>query len=126
MWVPQDDVALGAGGDYPFGLAIAPDGRKLVYPATKNGVASLWLHDLSNGETRVLAGTEGGAMPFWSANGSRVGFFGAGRLRSIDPGNGQASDLAEASSGRGAAWSGDDQIVFAPTAGSGLMRRASD
>src|SRR5687767_8676311 len=51
-WVPPEGVEIGAGSDYLFGLALAPDGRRLVYPATKAGVVTLSLHDLRTGETR--------------------------------------------------------------------------
>src|SRR5688572_18635838 len=79
-WMPPDGVEIGAGSDYLFGLALASDGRRLVYPATKAGVVTLSLHDLRTGETRTLPGTEHAASPFLSPDGSRVGFFAAGRL----------------------------------------------
>src|SRR3982750_1924089 len=75
VWTAPDDADVGSGGDYPFGLSIAPDGRTLVYPAAKAGVVSLWLHDLRTGETRVLPGTEGPISPFWPGDGSKIGFF---------------------------------------------------
>src|SRR3954452_24944705 len=79
-WVAPDDIDLGSGGDYPFGLSLAPGGRKLLYPAVKAGVVSLWLHDLRTGDTRALPGTDGAASPFWSGDGSKIGFFTTTRL----------------------------------------------
>ena len=64
--------------------ALAPDGRQLLYPAAKDGVATLWLHDLSTGAHRELPGTAGAAMPFWSADQTRVGFFAGGKVRVLD------------------------------------------
>src|SRR5687767_15199186 len=90
--------------DYLFGLALAPDGRRLVYPAAKAGVVTLWLHDLRSGETRALPGSEQAAAPFWSPDGSRVGFFAGGQLKILDLANGTVSALADAPSPRGAAW----------------------
>ena len=126
MWSPPPDVAIGAGGDYLFGLALAPDGRRLVYPAAKAGVVTLWLHDLRTGESRALSGTEHAATPFWSADGTRVGFFSGAHLRFTDLANGEAGVLADAPSPRGGAWNAAGDIVFAPSAGGGLMRRRVD
>ena len=68
-WSPGAEVEPGAGADYLFGLALAADGRRLVYPAAKAGVVTLWLQDLRTGETRALPGTDQGVAPFWSADG---------------------------------------------------------
>ena len=117
---------MGAGSDYPFGLALAADGRRLVYPAARAGFVSLWLQDLSTGETRTLPSTDGAAAPFWSPDGSRVGFVGQGRLRAIDLASGSVSDLAEAAAGRGATWNQAGDLVFARDGASGLMRRSAN
>ena len=121
-WIPPDGLDAGAGADYSFGLSLAPDGRQLVYPAAKAGVVSLWLHDLSSGTTRELPGTTGAAMPFWSPDTNRIGFFAAGKLRALDLVNGTTSDLADASAGRGAAWNREGVLVFAPSPNSALTR----
>ncbi|HWI20923.1 MAG TPA: hypothetical protein VNT81_24380 [Vicinamibacterales bacterium] len=122
-WLPPADLEIGAGGDYSFGLSLAPDGRKLVYPAAKAGVVSLWLHDFRNGETRELPGTAGAAMPFWSPDGARIGFFDGGHVNALELSAGTKSFLAPAVAGRGAAMSDAGDLVFAPTANGGLMRR---
>jgi Tol biopolymer transport system component len=124
-WIAPDSVTLGGGGDYMFGLAIAPDGRRLVYPAARAGMVSLWLHDLRSGETHVLAGTDGGVAPFWSSDGSKIGFFANAHVRALDLANGQASDLAEAASPRGGSWNQSGDLIFAPSANGGLMRRSA-
>ena len=125
-WVPADGVEIGAGSDYGFGLALAPDGRRLVYPAAKAGVVSLWLHDLRTSETRALPGSEYAAAPFWSADGSRIGFFAGGQLRISDLSNGAVAALADAPSPRGGAWNAAGDIVFAASTNGGLMKRAVD
>ena len=125
-WAPAEGVEIGAGSDYVFGLTLAPDGRRLVYPAAKAGVATLWLHDLRSGDTRALPGTERAAAPFWSADGTRVGFFADGHLRVVELSNGTASSLADAPSPRGGTWNAAGDIVFAGAANSGLTRRHVD
>lgn len=123
LWLPHNDLDIGAGGDYSFGLSLAPDGRRLVYPAASAGVVSLWFHDLRNGESSAVPGTGGAAMPFWSADGATIGFFAGGHLRSINLTSGEAAVLDPAGSGRGAAWGRAGDLVFAPTSNGGLMRR---
>jgi sugar lactone lactonase YvrE len=125
-WIPAEAVAVGAGGEYLFGLALAADGRRLVYPAAKAGVVTLWLHDLRNGEARALPGSDGAAAPFWSPDGSRVGFFATGRVRAIDLAGGSVSDLADAPSPRGGAWNAAGDLLYAPAAGGPLMKRSAD
>lgn len=125
-WIPPEGVEVGAGGDYPFGLALAADGRRLVYPAAKAGVVTLWLHDLRTGEARALPGSDGAAAPFWSPDGSRVGFFASGRLRAIDLAGGSVSDLADAPSPRGGAWNAAGDLLYTPAANGALVKRSAD
>lgn len=122
-WVAPEGIEPGSGADYIFGLALARDGRKLVYPATTGGSVSLWLQDLQSGDTRALPGTDSAAAPFWSPDESRIGFFADRHLRVLDLATGQASDLAEAPAGRGATWNRNGDLVFAPAPAGGLMRR---
>ena len=87
-------------------------------------MVTLWLHDLRTGETRALPGTDQGVAPFWSADGSRIGFFAGGQLRVLDLDAGTVSTLADAASPRGATWNAAGDIVFAPAANGALMKRA--
>jgi hypothetical protein len=63
--------------------------------------------------------------PFWAADGSRVGYFAGGRLKTIDLPGESIADLAEAPAPRGGALNSAGDLVFAPSAG-GLMRRKAD
>ena len=82
-----------------------PDGRQLVYPAAKAGVVSLWLHDLSSGETRAAARhrrrrrCRSGRRTWRGSDSSRAARFARSISRAA-----RSSDLADAPSGRGAAW----------------------
>jgi Tol biopolymer transport system component len=122
-WASPGGIEVGAGGDYSFGLSLAPDGRHLAYPGAKDGVASLWLQDLRTGEARPVPDTDGAAAPFWAADGTRIGFFANGKVRSFDVAAGQAVDLGDAPAPRGGSWNAAGDLVFAPSVNSGLMKR---
>lgn len=122
-WTAPVGLDIGAGGDYLFGLSLAPDGRRLAYPAVKAGLASLWLHDLRTGDAQPVPGTDRAAAPFWDADGSRIGFFADGKLRAFDLSAGTTMELAEAAALRGGTWNAAGDVVFAPAANAGLMKR---
>lgn len=125
-WLPPETVEVGAGSDYPFGLALAPNGRQLVYPAAQAGGVSLWLQDLSTGDTRSLPATEGAVAPFWSPDGTRVGFSSQGRLHTIEILSETVGVLADAPATFGGTWNPAGDVVFASQATGGLMRRSVD
>jgi len=120
-------LTLGVSPDYPFGLAVAPDSRRIVLPASKSGVEQLWLYDLTTAESQPLAGTESAVLPFWSTDGRAIGFFAAGELRVLTLDDGTVRTLAPAPSPRGGVWHPSGDIIFAADAAQGLSRRrASD
>jgi len=123
--MPPPQVEAGAGSEFPFGLAVSPDGRRLVYPATRAGAVALQLDDLSSGRSSVLPATDGAVSPFWSSDGQRIGYFANGRVRTIELGSGSVTDVADAPNGRGGTWNAAGDLVFAPAADAGLMLRAA-
>ena len=124
-WTPPDGTTAGSGGEYVFGLALATDGRTLVYPALHAGAASLVRQDLRDGSTQPLPGTDGAAAPFWSPDGSRIGFFSQAHLNLVDVATGRVSMLADAPSGRGGTVNQAGDVIFAAAGSSGLMRRSA-
>ena len=121
---PPADFDDGGGTD-PFGLALAPDGRRLVIAGAKNGVGQLWLRDLTTNEIQPLPGSEGGLLPFWKPDGSALGFFASGKLRVYTFVDRTTADVADAPSPAGAAWRSSGAIVFAPRLDGGLQRRTA-
>jgi len=103
-------------------IAISPDGRRVVYGATADGITRLWLRPLDATAAQPLPGTDGGFLPFWSPDGRSVGFFADGQLKRIDIAGGSVQALIEARSPRGGTWNRDGVIVFAPSAVDALYR----
>jgi Tol biopolymer transport system component len=92
-------------------FAIAPDGQKIVFVASADGLPSLWLRSLDADAARPLPGTEFALSPFWSPDGRSVGFASMSRLKRTDLDGGSVQQLAN-SLGRGAAWNDDGVILF--------------
>jgi Tol biopolymer transport system component len=124
------DVPTPASSDLTS-FALSPDGGQLVFAAAEEGQPKLWVRRLDERTARPLVGTDGATYPFWSPDGRSLGFFADGKLKRIDVAGGAPQVLADASGGRGGAWSGDDVILFTavsnvrvPTAA--LMRISAD
>jgi serine/threonine protein kinase len=96
----------------PVSLAISPDGSRLVFVGSTEGVSRLWLRPLESETSQPLAGTEGATYPFWSPDSRSIAFFSEGKLRRIDAAGGPAQALASAARGMGGTWNRDGVIVF--------------
>lgn len=110
---PPPDTAL-----IPFdllGAALSPDGRSLAFVTNqRDGASQMWIRDLSSMDAKPIPETRGASYPFWSPDGTHLGFFANGKLKRVDLRGGSPRDLADAPSGRGASWGRGDVILFAP------------
>ena len=96
-------------------IALSPDGTRLAYAAReKGGPLKLWVRPMDSLTAQALAGTEGATYPFWSPDGSQLGFFADGKLKKVQASGGAAQSICPAEDGRGASWGAGDVIVFAP------------
>jgi len=106
----------------PLSFALSPDGRRLVFVSTTSGEPRLWVRSFDQSAERPLSGTEGAAQPFWSPDGTAVGFFADGRLKRIDLESGSVRVLADSPVSRGGTWSREGVIVYSPMINSALLR----
>lgn len=108
-------------------LALSPDGRRLVFAAAGDDGKGqqLWLRSMDNVTLQPLAGTIGASYPFWSPDGRYVGFFADQKLKKTEISSGLVQVLCDAVNGRGASWSRQDIIVFAPQAFGSLFEVAA-
>jgi eukaryotic-like serine/threonine-protein kinase len=94
---------------------ISPDGTRVALVITESsGRTRLYLHNLASGEAAALEGSDQGILPFWSPDSQSLGFFAGGAIKTIDLATGTARTVADAPLGRGASWSRDGVILFAP------------
>jgi Tol biopolymer transport system component len=104
-------------------LAISPDGQQVVFAAREaGGEQRLFSRDVTDADARPLPGTEGASGPFFSPDGNWIGFFAFGKLKKIPATGGTPVVLADAPNARGATWTHDDQIIYAPSYSKGLHR----
>ena len=104
--------------------AISPDGSRLLFvghDATGKQLLYTLKLDVAS-PAQPLAHTDGASLPFWSPDSHSVGFFGQGKLKTVDIETGQIRTLADAGAARGGTWNRDDIILFAPRAATGLYR----
>jgi serine/threonine-protein kinase len=108
-------------------LALSPDGRRLVFAAAGDDGKGqhLWLRSMDSLTIQPLAGTIGATYPFWSPDGRYVGFFADQKLKKTEISSGLVQILCDAVDGRGASWSRQDIIVFAPQAFGSLFEVAA-
>jgi len=121
MNAPENVRFLGGDGSPP---TISPDGRQVVFEGVSaGGKRALWLRPLDSPSAQPLAGTEGGAMPFWSPDSQWIGFFAQGKVKKMPvSAAGPAMTIADAPNARGGTWSQDGIIVFAPNPSGGLQQ----
>jgi Tol biopolymer transport system component len=120
--LPPGQVLSGAGGP-----AISRDGRLIAYAARDaSGSGRLYLRALDRFEASLVPESEGAQQPFFSPDGTRVGFFARGKLLTAGVAGGAPTPIAEVSAQpMGGAWGEDDRIVFVPSLSGGLLRVAS-
>lgn len=105
-------------------VALAPDGGSIVHAGqSAGGETQLFLRRADRLREVPLAGTEGSASPFFSADGKYVGFCAGDKLKRVSIADGAVQVLCKAPSVFGGAWGRNNIIVFG-TVSRGLMRVA--
>jgi eukaryotic-like serine/threonine-protein kinase len=115
---------------FSWGLAVSPDGRQVAFVVGASLSESMVaLRSLNSGEFKLLPATKGAHFPFWSPDGNQVGFFAGSKVKWIDLRSGAvqsvadtAEDVTTIGEARGGDWSTSGDIIFAPSATSGLFR----
>jgi len=119
-------ILLPRGVTFDLGLytvvAISPDGSTIALVGGSAGVRRLYVRRLGEFEPRLLEGTEDASSPFFSPNGSWIGFFAGGRLKKVSADGGPVIPLADAQDNRGGIWTRDDTIIYTPSAATPIFR----
>jgi serine/threonine-protein kinase len=104
-------------------LAFSPDGRTVAFVGSQEGREALFARDLESLEAREYSGTDGARGPFFSPDGEWIGYFEGDALRKVSIRGGAPLTLAEdAENARGANWSEDGFIYYAPNTTTGIWK----
>ena len=117
-----DKFSLDVTGDQGGMPVLSPQGDKIAFVAHSGEVKVLWERSLSSQMAQQLDGTAGAAHPFWSPDGSSIGFFAGGKLLRIAATGGPVTTIADAPNSRGGSWGVNDVIVFAPEFNNAMMK----
>jgi hypothetical protein len=101
---------------YPIHLAVSPQGTQLATViSAPEGPIALWLRRLDRLDGKMIPGTESrnGGFPFWSPDGTMIGFFSNGKLKKVDLLGGMPAVICDASGAEGGTWNREGVIVFA-------------
>ena len=100
-------------------MALSPDGRTLAFVARADfqEAWSLFVRPVGSISPRKLTAASEGAMPFWSADGSWIGFAAGNRLKKVEASGGPAQDLAQVADFKGGTWNSEGTILFGSSKG---------
>ncbi len=98
---------------YPV-VAISRDGSTVAIVASRKGVSNIYLRPVNEFEPRLIAGTDGATMPFFSPDGAWIGFFAEGKLKKVPSAGGPVIALADVGDSRGAVWTDAATIIYTP------------
>jgi DNA-binding winged helix-turn-helix (wHTH) protein len=135
--VPPSRAATRFELSMPVGVMLAPKGQSIsvsrdgsmlafagcrLAPAARaaDEECAIYLRPLVQTDPTLVAGTTGGASPFFSRDGQWLGFFARGKLQKIALAGGSPVVLADAVDALGASWTADDRVVFADRSTGGL------
>ena len=107
-------------------VAVAADGRFVVYEAQVEGEFRLFIKRFDAIESQALAGTEGARGPFISPDGEWIGFVRNAKLYKMPAGGGDALVVCNLQGGPGATWANDGRIVFSRAWLAGLSIVSAD
>jgi len=101
-------------------VALSPDGTHLAYVAGEGGVGQIYLRRLDGPPVVTpVPGATNAQVPFFSPDGTWLGFVADGRLRKVSLADGTTATLGVALEMHGAAWNPDGRIVIGANTGNG-------
>jgi Tol biopolymer transport system component/predicted Ser/Thr protein kinase len=92
---PPPDTEFLVARNAEGGLAVSPDGQRLLFVAVAGGRPLLFMRRFDSAEAQPLAGTEGASFPFWSPDSTWIAFHTPDRLMKIPAIGGAPQVLAK-------------------------------
>jgi serine/threonine-protein kinase len=79
-------VSFNGNAEYPGGhgsLAMSPDGRRVAWVGEARAGVRLYMREMNGAAVRAVAGSEGAFAPFFSKDGTTLGYFSGSELRAV-------------------------------------------
>jgi len=118
-YAPPIGTALTPGATNLRALALSPDGARLAYVAFDR----IYVRPLDSLEAVLVPETSGGSNPFFSPDGTWLGFSAGGSLRKVNLGGGSPIPLP--AQGGTASW-GEDGAILVGAGSGGIVRVPAD
>jgi serine/threonine protein kinase len=109
---PPEKATLSSDRAELHSLAVSPDGSRIALVASLEGKDRIWVRSLEALSPTSLAGTEGASSPFWSPDGTFLGFFADLKLKTIPVAGGPTQTICAAAGANTGAWGGTGTILF--------------
>jgi len=115
-------------GSAPFfvgqrAITLSSDGHLLAYAAElSSGATQLAVRDLDGYESKLIPGTEGAFFPFFSPDGSELGFFANNHLNVVPLSGGASRVLVDVRNPLGGVWTTHDEIIYSDHEGNRLRK----
>jgi len=94
-------------------IAISPDGQRMAYVGPSQGGVQLWLREHDQLAATPVPGTAGAGSPFFSPDGTQLGFLIQGtKLRTVALGGGPTVSLSDSVNSSGGYWAADGNIYI--------------
>ncbi|MGB2715270.1 MAG: protein kinase [Vicinamibacterales bacterium] len=94
--------------------SVSPDGSHIAFIAPATDGDAIWLRVLADPRPQQVKGTTGARGVFWSPDGRSIGFFAAGKLKTIELATGRQEIICDAPAAFGGTWGSNDTILFSP------------
>ncbi len=113
--LPRDAEPVGATGST---IAFSPDGSRIAYVGRAPSGQRIYVRGLDQLDPAAIPGSDGGILPFFSADGQSIGFRQGNRLVKVALAGGPVLPLCDVVGATyGATWSRGDTIIFASDSG---------
>lgn len=105
-------------------LVLSPDGSKIVYIASQDGVSQLFVRELDSMEPKLIPNTEDAHSPFFWPDDNWVVFFTESRIKKVSIATGVVLNICSISPiSHGGCWSAENNaIYFTANPNSGLFK----
>jgi hypothetical protein len=99
----------------PASFALSPDGRRIAYVATVDGISRLWVRAFNSTTAKPVPGTEDARNPLWSPDGNSLGFLVRDELERVPLAGGNPQIVVSPIAPRGtqATWGANNTFLAA-------------